>query len=350
MIPKIINFNVPLLTAGKNREFCIEYENIFINHIFSDDVQIEAFHDGKKVLGGIDKQIQIQGNPNIIYDNSIINSNETYDIYEDSPSFLLYDPAGLNYIHFFFCFFGKCYYYDELSKTQNLKLYIPEQFFMDDGKSNHIKQWIKLYYKNIDIHILKSNFKYKFKKLIIPNGFYTFPQPIGYDYIITMIKKVTDSINPYTDAPRKGAYISRQDTIKRKWYHNRVLENELDLIDIIKSKLDYDIIELMDYDMENKIKIFKSYKNIIQQHSASAICILFSSHKTKHFIIEHPKMNWWLTPKCKEFANISKSEIIPIEQFGELTDSKEQKDNNNYPWKLNALDFLVENIKNLELK
>ena len=36
-----------------------------------------------------------------------------------------------------------------------------------------------------------------------------------------------------------------------------------ELIDKIKSELDYDIIELMDYDMIGKIQIFKSYKNII---------------------------------------------------------------------------------------
>lgn len=349
-MPKIINFNVPIQTAGKNREFCVEFDNIYVNHKISDDNQVEAFHDGKKVLAGIDKHVQMQGNPNIIYDNSITNLNETYDIYEEEPSFLLYDSAGTNYIHFFFCFFGRCFYYDELSKIKKIKLYVPEQFFMDEGRANHSKQWLKLYYKNIDIHVLKADLRYKFKNLILSNTFYSFPQPFGYDYITKMIRSVTESISPLYDLPKRGVYISRQDTIKRKWYHNRVLENELELIDNIKSKLDYDIIELMDYDMENKIKIFKSYKNIIQQHSASVIGILFSNPKTKHFLIEHPKMNWWLTPKCKEFAAASNSELITIESFGELILSEKQIDDNNYPWKLNALDFLMENIKNMESK
>ena len=41
------------------------------------------------------------------------------------------------------------------------------------------------------------------------------------------------------------------------------------LIDKIKEELGYDIIELMDYSLKEKIQIFKSYKNIVQQSSAS---------------------------------------------------------------------------------
>ena len=41
------------------------------------------------------------------------------------------------------------------------------------------------------------------------------------------------------------------------------------LINKIKSELNYDIIELMGYSLIEKIQIFKSYKNIIQQSSQS---------------------------------------------------------------------------------
>ena len=43
---KIINFDIPYHTAGKNREFCIEYNNIYILNKQGDDCIIDAFHNG----------------------------------------------------------------------------------------------------------------------------------------------------------------------------------------------------------------------------------------------------------------------------------------------------------------
>lgn len=341
---KIINFDIPYHTAGKNREFCIEYNNIYIHNKEGDECIIDAFHNRKKVISGIDKHFQMTGNTSVIYDDNITDSNELFDVYEKDPSFLLYDTAAVNYIHFFFCFFGRCYYYDQLTKNNKIKLYIPEQLYKDSGKYDFIKQWLSLYYENLDIYILKTNTRYKFKNLILSNSFYNFPQPSGYDVIYPMIRKVVDKIPADESLKNKGVYISRQDTIKRGWYHNRVLLNELELIDKIKTKLNYDIIELMDYNMTDKIKIFKSYKTIVQQSSASVVGILFSNKTTNHIILEHPKMNWWLTPKCKEFSNFTKSTLITVEGFGELVQSEKQVDDNNYPWKLIELDYLIDNI------
>ncbi len=86
---KIINFDIPYHTAGKNREFCIEYNNIYIINKQGDDCIIDAFHNGKKVIGGIDKHHQMIGNRSIIYDSNVTNTNESYDVYESDPSFLL---------------------------------------------------------------------------------------------------------------------------------------------------------------------------------------------------------------------------------------------------------------------
>lgn len=344
---KIINFNIPYRTIDKNREFCIEYNDIYLLNKEGTDCIIEAFHDGKKVISGIDKQFQMTGNRSTIYDVTITNTNTSFDVYEENTSFLLHDSAGLNYMHFFFCFFGRCYYYDELIKHTPIKLYVPEQLYNNNKNSNFIKQWLSLYYKNVEIHTLKTNIRYKFKNLILSNAFYNFPQPYGYDAIYPMIRKVVDSIPVDESLANKGVYISRQDTIKRGWYHNRVLLNELDLIDKIKTKLNYDIIELMDFDMTDKIRIFKSYKTIVQQSSASVVGILFSNKSTNHIILEHPKMNWWLTPKCKEFSNLTKSTLITVEGFGELVESEKQADDNNYPWKLIELDYLIDNITSM---
>jgi hypothetical protein len=69
-----------------------------------------------------------------------------------------------------------------------------------------------------------------------------------------MIKKVASKI-PAIKVNKKGCYISRQDTIKYGWYHKREMSNEKELIDKIKSELDYDIIEMMDYSLIEKAKI-----------------------------------------------------------------------------------------------
>ncbi len=179
--------------------------------------------------------------------------------------FLLYDEAGLNYAHFFFNFFGKCLYFDELRKTKpNLKLAIPSDFYSKEGNSTFIKQWLDLYYQDNmpDIFILEKNKIHLVSTLYVPQTLYGFPMSHGDDYIIDKILETVAKV-PTIPVTKNGCYISRQDTIKRGWYHSRILENELELIDKIKSELDYDIIELMDYDMVGKIQIFKSYKNII---------------------------------------------------------------------------------------
>ena len=102
--------------------------------------------------------------------------------------------------------------------------------------------------------------------------------------MLDMIKKVTDKIEPI-EVKANGCYISRQDTIKLGWYHKRELENELELIEKIKSELNYDIIEMMNYTMKEKIQLSKSYKNIIQQSSASNINILFSKPGINNIIL-----------------------------------------------------------------
>lgn len=343
MTPKILTFNIPEQTAGKSREFCIQYTDIYILHKSGENCDLDVFHDHHKVIGGIDKHTQMIGDSSLLYDKNIINNSDSYDILVEEPSFLLQDPAGLNYIHFFFCFFGKCYYYDELQKNTSIKLYIPAELFQTTGRATFIREWMNLYYPNITINIIEYNKRYKFKNLIVPNSFYNFPQPFGYNVIYKMIKSVTDKIPVNEILTNKSAYISRQDTIKRGWYHNRILINELDLIAGFK-KHNYDIIELMDFNMSQKIQVFKSYKNIVQQSSASVVGILFSNKNNTHYIIEHPRMNWWLSQKCKDFAALSKSTVVTIEEFGELIPSEAQPDNNNYPWKLNEIDYMIKNI------
>jgi len=352
----LIPINIPDSTY-KHRHHCILFDNAYVLHknptmykgIASD--WIEIFYNDKKIE--IDKKDYLKaGRYDLLINNEIINNNKEYDEYISEDLFLLYDPAGLNYAHFFFDFFSRCLYFDEMLKVNpNLKLGIPEDYYQEEGNSNFIKQWLNLYYqdKNIDIFILKKNIRYKITNLIVPGILYGFPEPYGDGYVISKIIETVDKISPI-EVTTNGCYISRQDTIKRGWYHKRDLVNELELIDKIKSELNYDIIELMDYDLIGKIQIFKSYKNIIQQSSASNINILFSGKNNSNIIITHPKLEKWLTSKISDFSFKSNSPLLVLNDGGECIEELDDEwfDKNNAPWILTNIDGLIEILKQID--
>jgi hypothetical protein len=332
-----INIQLPK-TINPQNDFVTLFPNSYLEHKDLNLGRVEIYNNGLK--------LDISGNTPI-YTN-ITNINESYDELIDDSLFFLYDETSLNYAHFFFNFFGKCLYFDELP---NLKLGILEDFWKEEGNISYIKQWLELYYKdkNIDIIILKKDIKYKISNLIIPNTLYGFPMSHGDELIMERIIETASKISPI-EVKSNGCYISRQDTIKRGWYHSRELVNELELIDKIKSELGYDIIELMDYDIAGKIKIFKSYKNIIQQSSASNISLLFSNKSNTNIIITHPKMEDWLGYKCQQFSNKSKTNLISLDGGGYcVAELKEgQTDVNNLAWELSDIDSIIEVLKQID--
>ena len=347
MNPEITHIPVPN-NPFPNRQFCVKFENVILNH---KDSNVEIIHDGKEVLAGISKDLQKTGNPSIIYGKNQPISQKT-DITLEDEIFLLYDDAGENYIHFFFDMFGRCFYFEELLKTNpNLKLGIPEKFYKEEGRSDFVKQWLDLYLedKNIEVVVFKENKTYKIKSLITSNLFYWFPEQYGNDVILDMMKKVTDKITPIK-VNSTGAYISRQDTIKRGWYHSRELINEVEFIEYLKENLGYDIIELMDYNLKDKIQLCKSYKTLIQQSSASNINVLFSSPKSNNVILSNPQMGPWLNAKCHHFSNKSNSNLLVIDDVGEcITKGYENiSDKNNYPWKLTNIEGLISLLSQIE--
>lgn len=354
----ILDIKIPN-SLHTHRQYCTRFYNVSFIH---SDPKIEKgvayeyvkiFQNGKKIKAGLNKDVQKIGDKNQIYYDGVYDDVVTeHTVHLKESYFLLYDETGQNYIHFFFDFFQRLFYFDELKKINpNLILAIPEDFYKDTGNSTFIKQWIELYYSDNmpQIEILKKDIRYDINEIILSNVFYWFPEPYGDDFIISKIIETSKKI-PQIDVAKKGCYISRQDTIKRGWYHNRILENELELIDRIKTELDYDIIELMDYDVIGKIQIFKSYKNILQQSSASNINILFSDEKNTNIIICHPIMQNWLNYKCFVFAQKSKTNLITLEGGGEITaelNPNNQSDSNNLAWKLDNMDALINVLKDI---
>ena len=347
----IINIDVKN-SMHKNRQFCVNFKDALVCHkdpkeVTYPEVQhVQVIHEGKEVMMGLDKQLQKVGQ-RIIYKSESIIEEPPADFIEDDV-FLLYDNAGENYIHFFFDMFGRCYYFEELLKNNpNLKLGVLEDFYQEEGRNNFAKQWLDLYLedKNIELVIFKKDKKYKVKNLILSNLFYWFPEQYGHEPILEMIKKVADKIPPI-EVKSNGAYISRQDTIKRGWYHKKELKNEKEFIERVKNDLGYDILEMMDYTMKEKIQLTKSYKNIIQQSSASNINILFAAPESNSIILSNPKMGPWLNGKCEEFSHTSRSNLLLIDNVGEIVfpPNFKTEDQNNYPWTLTNIDGLIDTL------
>jgi hypothetical protein len=129
------------------------------------------------------------------------------------------------------------------------------------------------------------------------------------------------------------------------------MANELELIDRIKNELNYDIIELMDYSLIDKIKIFKSYKHIIQQSSASNVNILFSNSDVINTILSNPNMGPWINVKCHDYSIISGCALLAIDNIGEVIidpNAPPLSDRNNYPWKIIDLDGVMGLLKQID--
>jgi hypothetical protein len=351
----VIQFNIPD-NPHHHRQFCTVLDNVLLKNTGEDisdgtaNNLIEVIHNTKKVKAGIDKDTQKIGDKEIYYPNEY-DFDDKFDYVIDEDVFLFFDGTGINYIHFFFDLFGKCIYFDILKKDNpKLKLGIPEEFYEETGKNSFIKQWLNLYYNDLEVIVFKKNTSYQIKKIILPNCLFWFPEGYGHGPIIKMIRKVYDKIDPI-EVIKEGCYISRQDTIKHGWYHGREMQNELELIDKIKSELDYDIIELMNYNLKEKIQIFKSYKTIIQQSSASNVNILFAAPESNSVIISNPRMGDWLNGKCYEYSLYSGSNLLLLEGVGELIidpNKSELADKNNYPWYIPNLDGLIEVLKQVK--
>jgi hypothetical protein len=337
------------------RHYCLNFDNAFLKHkdpIVDRGISyewMEAWHD-KKQIQLEKKDYEKAGRYDLIYGEEDL--RDKWDKKIEGNTFLLYDNAGLNYAHFFFDFFGKVLVYEELSKNiSNLKIAIPEDFYSTEGNSQFVKQWLDLYFDQTppEIIILKKHKIYLTTNLFISPVLYAFPEPDGDGYII---QKIIETVNkvPKIEVKANGCYISRQDTIKRGWYHKRNLVNELELIDRIQNKLGYDIIELMDYDMIGKIQVFKSYKNIIHQSSASNVSLLFSNKENTNILISHPYMEGWLNSKCQQFSQKSKTNLITLDGGGEIAEQvgDDYIDKNNAPWELSNLDGLMDILHQID--
>lgn len=351
----IVSFDIPN-NPHKHRQFCTVLEDVYLYNTGKDisdgntDDLITITHNGKGVKAGIHKDTQKSGDKEVYYPD-VINTSTQYDEEILDPIFLMFDATMQNYMHCFFDLFGNLLYFDILKKEKNIKLGIPEEFWVDKGKNNFIKQWLTLYYgEDLDIVLFKQKKTYKINHITIPNGIYWHPESVGHQPIMEMIKKIASKV-PAIKVSKKGCYISRQDTIKYGWYHKREMSNEKELINKIKSELDYDIIEMMDYSLIEKIQLSKSYKNIIHQSGASNLNLLFSLSDNTNIVLSNPKMGPWINYQCENYSNVSGCPLLIIDDIGEIINDPTQPpitDPNNHPWKITDIDGVIGLLKQID--
>ena len=147
----------------RHRQFCTILDNVYLKNTGKDLSDgsaaglIEVIHDTKVVKAGIDKDTQKMGDKEVYYPNQF-DFNTAFDAEINEELFLLFDDAGINYQHFFFDLFGKCIYYNELLKiNSSLKIGIPQEFWTNTGKNNHIKQCF-LFYLCFNIFFINNFF------------------------------------------------------------------------------------------------------------------------------------------------------------------------------------------------
>jgi hypothetical protein len=265
----------------------------------------------------------------------------TYDIEIEDPCFILFDEYAGNYFHYLTDCFSKLEIFCKLKKNiPNIKIVIIE----DHLDVSYINESLHLFFENLDEFLtILPNKKIKFKNLIVPKPTYYWPNIDIPDSVYYTLNMLSEKINQ--DIVKPGIYISRQDTVKNSWWHNRNLKNELQLIDAIKNQLNYDIVELMDLSLQDKIKIFKSYKNIIQQNGASTANIFFCNRDINFHIISHPIIHRWANPILKNVSNHKGLNFYEY-NYGKICHdiTPTSSDVNNIPWEIDDVVLLTKNI------
>lgn len=275
------------------------------------------------------------------FEEKFVYENEIEKI--ETPILFLFDDYYANYLHYFLESFPKLNYFLKLKeKIPNLKLAMPDYFW----NTSFIKESISLYFNNdlSDIIVLNTNKTYDCDLMYVPCNIYLWPDKLNFSNIIfDSFKKLSDKIS--IDETKEGVYISRQDVVKLGWWHDRHLKNELDLIEKMKSQFNYDVIELYNFDVYNKIKIFKTYKNIIQTSGAGMINLLFCKPLTKYHIISHPLYSW-PNPYLKNAANRLNVNFYEY-NFGKVYNEISSKCGNtdNKPWEIINISNMIEQIK-----
>ena len=314
-------------------------------HLFFNNhpVFIEILKDNTDLTYLLRRQYWIDNKKPNYNDGNIRYDRETIRI--EHPSFFIFDDYYGNYLHYFVETFPKINYFLQIKeKIPNIKLTIPNFIW----EMSFIKESILMYLDNdiSDVVVLDNSKNYIFDMLLIPSNIYLWPDKFAFSNIILdSFKKLSDKVT--VDDEKTGVYISRQDTIKLGWWHKRHLVNELELIENVKTDLNYDIVELYYLNLHDKIKIFKTYKNILQTSGAGMINLLACKPLTNFHIISNPLYKW-SDPILKIAAKKLNVNFYEYDSAKVIYETEQiVGDESNRPWKLENIEKIISKIKTI---
>lgn len=351
----IIKFekNEDIFEYNYQNNYCIVLEDVIIDNSYITECTPIFWHNGKRLQKLIDR---VHGDWTSdadlywlekLYPDRISKfpSNLNIDNYEDNL-FLLFDVFNNNVGHFLLENFTRAWYFDNYNWGSDTKIATVQMHNQENGMPS-LNQLLHLKYKN-NHRELEFGKVHHIKRLIIPGFYYmigdaNIPKRV-YDFIDNISENVIDL------SFKNKIYISRQDIVnktenKNNHWHNRILKNEIELIDLLKNK-EYDVFQMMQVKSgEEIVNIFKNKEIITILMGAAAHLTIFCSPNTTVNLILNPRMQWVKTwfDNLKMYKNLKINYIIPNCEFfdNEANEYILDKDKINVPWKILNLEEIL---------
>jgi len=330
--------------------YCIVLNDVIIDNSYKTESTPIFWHNGKRLQKLIDR---VHGNWMPESDLYWIEKNYPdriakmpldikIDNYEDSL-FLLFDVFNNNVGHFLLENLTRCWYFDNYNWGDDVKV-ATVQMHNQEIVSPSVNQLLHLKYKNIHKELEFGKIHYV-KELIIPGFYYMIGDEFIPDRVLNFIEELQSNVKNVEF--KNKTYISRQDLVdkdknKNNHWHNRILKNENELINILDSK-NYNIVKMMDLKSGDEIvSVFRNKEVMTILMGAAAHLIVFCSPNTTINLIMNSRMKWitrWfielgkiknlkincIIPECEHFEDEVQNYIIDEEKI-------------NVPWKIINLD------------
>lgn len=307
----------------KNKTSCFLLENCVIDlrefrkhEEFFQDKNLKVYSNSKRVRKYINRN---PSNNAVWYDEefpSLTLEEELIDysdfVFEKSfdKLFFCYDYIEWQYSHFLTDVYPKMWYYPQLKKIHkdlkfgqirpilnfaynlNDKTLKTKLNLLSDFAHDITDFYLKHHNFTDDFVPLEAGKTYFIEKLFIPVPFTSqdvFPWPDiqyeMYDLLKEESKKVTRTFSD-------RIFISRNDTVKNGWFNLRFCVNESEIYDALKP-YGFENIELMDLNVFEKIKVYTTAKQLVQQVGSNCFNVVFSTPGSEFYTLIHPYYEVW---------------------------------------------------------
>lgn len=353
----------------KNKLGCWEFHDCIIDlrefgkhPEYDQNNNLKVYSDGNRIRKYINRHpktnaLWYEEKEPVYEDSDFVTENINIIPDEEVESlFFCYDYLEWQYSHFLTDVFPKMWYYPHLKeeipslKFGQIRPIINFAWNLNDKSLNTKLNLISEFAHDITDYYLRRHStsffpldigkSYFVKKLFIPVP-YTSQDVIGWPSIqLDMYSQLETKAKKIETPFYKKIYISRKDTVKNGWFNLRYCVNEDELIKKLENK-GYTSLELMNFNIFEKIKIFYSANSIVQTVGSNCFNILFVRPGTMLYTILHPHYVAW-SPMLTYLSTIKHATFVPYTNNIEMLGLGDYPDNYkrepDQPWKLNNID------------